>query len=157
MTRRYLLILSNTGEQQLISFVAIQSATADSGRSTSAFLNDFYILHPLSGFGLLAVDKDKQRQPAFIVQMTRLSTLFLVLVLFLGLLSTQILAQDVEIAVESSADTPLMAAASIGDVDGIRKVLAGGAHIDEKNAAGFTAAHQAVVYRHLNALEEVRL
>lgn len=81
----------------------------------------------------------------------------MVLVLFLGLLSTQILAQDVEIAVESSADTPLMAAASIGDVDGIRKVLAGGAHIDEKNAAGFTAAHQAVVYRHLNALEEVRL
>lgn len=67
------------------------------------------------------------------------------------------LAQDMEITVDTTTDTPLMLAASIGDVDALRAELAKGSNVDEHNALGFTAAHQAVIYTHVSALEEVRL
>lgn len=109
--------------------------------------------------GVHLVSEARQRSNSFPIassgQMARISIMYLASMLVMTLFAMQVFSQDMEVAVETSTDTPLMLAASIGDVQAVHNELAKGTNVDERNALGFTAAHQAVIYTHLNALEEV--
>lgn len=85
----------------------------------------------------------------------------LLLSCLLVLLVSCLYAQDVEvdlglIAENTAQYSPLLRAASTGDLAALQEELRAGHNVDEQNESGFAAVHAAARYGHNDALRMVR-